>query len=99
MTPYQLHEKAHFEYIESYRWYELRQKGLGDRFMNCVEERLIQISTNPEFYPKRHGNFREVKVRDFPYSIVYELLKKKNLIHIAAIYHNKRNPKHKFRRV
>ncbi len=99
MTPYQLHDKAHFEFIESYQWYELRQQGLGERFSKCVEERLFQISNNPEFYPKKHGNFREVKVKGFPYSIVYELFKKNNLIHIAAIYHNKRNPKQKFRKV
>ena len=36
--PYKLHEQAREEYIESYEWYELKQKGLGDRFMNCVEK-------------------------------------------------------------
>ena len=72
MIPYKLHEKAHFEFIESYQWYELRQKELGDRFMNCVQERLNQISNQPELFPKKHLNFREVKVKNFPYSIVYE---------------------------
>ena len=96
--PYRLHELAHEEYIESYEWYELRQKGLGDRFMNAVEKRLHQISEHPEYYSKRHSNFREAKVPNFPYMIVFEFLKRKKQIHIAAIYHSKRNPKRKYRR-
>lgn len=27
--PYKLHEKAHEEYIDTYEWYELKQKGLA----------------------------------------------------------------------
>jgi len=38
--PFRLHEQAHEEYIEAYVWYEQRQKGLGDGFMNSVEKRL-----------------------------------------------------------
>lgn len=38
-----LHEKAYEEYIAAYEWYEMAKHGLGDRFMNCVEERLQQI--------------------------------------------------------
>jgi len=96
--PYWLHELAHEEYIEAYEWYELRQQGLGDRFMNAVEKRLQQISEHPEYFSKRKANFREAKVPNFPYMIVFEFLKRKKAIHIAAIYHSKRNPKRKYRR-
>ncbi len=34
-----LHELAHQEYIEAYEWYDTKQKGLGDSFMNSVEKR------------------------------------------------------------
>lgn len=94
-----LHEKAYEEYIAAYEWYEMCRQGLGDRFMNCVEERLQQISENPEYFGKRQGNYRAVKVQHFPYLIVYEIFKKKELIHIAAIYHGRRNPKRKFRKL
>lgn len=94
-----LNEKAHDEFIEAIEWYELRQKGLGARFMECVERRVHQISVNPEYYGKKKGNYREAKVESFPYKIVYEFFKSKQLIHIAAIYHGKRNPKRKYRRM
>ena len=96
--PYSLHEKAYEEYIDAYDWYELRSTGLGDRFMNCVEKRIGFISVNPEYYSRKHGNFREAKVEDFPYMIVYEFFRNKKTIHISSIYHSKRNPKGKYRR-
>lgn len=96
--PLELHEEAHEEYIEAYAWYEKKQKGLGDRFMNSVEKRLRQISEHPEYYSrKQNSNYREVKVESFPYMTVYEFFLRKKLIHIAAIYHSKRNPKRKYR--
>ncbi len=68
----------------------MNKKGLGDRFMVCVERRLKQISEHPEYFWKRQGNYRAVKVQHFPYLIVYEFFKRKELIHIAAIYHGKK---------
>jgi len=98
--PYRLHEQAYKEYIEAFGWYEQRKEGLGDKFMDSVEKRLQQISKHPEYYGKKqNSNFREVKVENFPYMIVYEFLKQKGLIHIAAIYHSKRNPGRKYRRL
>jgi plasmid stabilization system protein ParE len=97
--PYRLHQSAHQEYIDAYEWYELRQKGLGNRFMKSVEECLERISTHPEYFNKRKGNFRAAKVKGFPYSIVFEFYKLKRLIHIAAIYHSKRSPIKKYRRI
>jgi plasmid stabilization system protein ParE len=94
---FRLHEKAHDEYIEAYTWYELKQAGLGERFMGCVEKKLQQITEHPEYYRKRKGNYREAKVENFPYMIVYEFFKGKQLVHIAAIYHGKRNHKRKYR--
>ena len=95
-----LHERAYEEYIQAYEWYEQRRIGLGEKFSIKVEEKLSQIIQNPQFYSKRQdNNFREVKVENFPYLIVYEIFDRKDLIHIAAIYHYKRNPKRKYRKL
>ena len=96
--PYTLHEQAHDEYIDAYEWYEEKTEGLGKKFMDCVERKLQQISDHPEYYSKKHGNFREAKVYNFPFTIVYEFYKNKQSIHISAVYHVKRNPKRKYRR-
>lgn len=92
------HPQAEEEYFEAYQWYEEKQKGLGERFEKMVELRLQQITLNPENYGFCKTPYREASTDFFPYTIVYKLNKKKRLIYIAAIYHSKRNPKHKYRK-
>lgn len=96
--PFKLNKQAYEEYLDAYEWYELKQKGLGERFAVEVEEKLQRISAHPEYYSKRHSSLREAKVDNFPFMIVYEFFKRKRLIHIAAIYHSRRNPGKKYRR-
>ena len=96
--PYQLHELAHEEYIAAYEWYELKQMGLGDKFMFSVEQSLIQVSANPEYYSILRGRFRQATVKNFPFVIVYEFFPKPAFIHIASIFHVKRNPTNKYRK-
>jgi hypothetical protein len=72
-----LHEKAHHEYIAAYRWYEQEQKGLGDKFTSGVEKCLKQISENPLHYSILKLNYRHIRVKEFPFSIVFELLPRK----------------------
>ena len=97
--PLRLNEKAQDEFSDAYFLYSMIRTNLADKFMLCVEKRLLQISEYPERYAKKHGNYRQVKVANFPYYIVYEFFKRKQFIHIAAIYHGKRNPKKKYRRL
>ena len=54
MMPYhcKLHERAYEEYIEAYEWYELKQKGLGERFMEKVEKKLALIAGHPSILVK-----------------------------------------------
>jgi len=72
---------------------------LGDEFMKAVESRLDKIAKHPEYYSKVQGNYRQVKVSNFPYVIVYEIFKQKQIVHIAAIFHGKRNPTLKYRKL
>jgi hypothetical protein len=81
----ELNEKAHDEFIDAYKWYEKKQRGLGERFMLKVDETLEYIAGQPKHYELKSGNFREAKVAVFPYLIVYEILPKENIIHVAAI--------------
>jgi plasmid stabilization system protein ParE len=94
--PYRFNEYSYNEYIEAFEWYELKEQGLGIRFMNSVEQRLMQISLHPEYYGKRHSKFRK-KVQDFPYMIVFEFLKNKKMLHIVAVYHSKRDSRHRWK--
>lgn len=95
---YTIHEQAYHEYIQAYEWYELKQKGLGNKFSAAVEKRLNNISANPEHYSKVRGNFRQALLPGFPFTIVYEFFPRSGTLYIAAIYHTRRKPSGRYRK-
>lgn len=40
---YQIHPLVEQDFEEGYIWYEERQKGLGERFINAVDAKIKQI--------------------------------------------------------
>jgi plasmid stabilization system protein ParE len=49
--------------------------GLGDDFLQAIEQRLETISNNPHQYQLLRGDLRRAIVRPFPYLIVYAISK------------------------
>ncbi len=48
------------EVDEAYTWYESQQLGLGDDFLDCVDEILDRICQMPESYPVVYSNPKSV---------------------------------------
>lgn len=96
---YEFHPLTTRDYNQGYFWYEEKQKGLGDRFLKAVREKIEEILENPEVYGSR-GNkkYREARVENFPYSIVYTHNKRKKKIFITAVHHMSKSPRDKFRK-
>ncbi len=90
--------KADKEYFDAWDWYENQSVGLGDRFGNVLLKQVQSISKDPFAYPNKKSNFRESKVVDFPFLILYKIYPAKNLIYITSIFHTSRNPKKKYRK-
>ena len=57
------------ELNEAYSWYEGQQKGLGDEFLDCVDEMLNRICQMPESYPVVYHDVRRAVVQRFPYYV------------------------------
>jgi len=93
-----IHPKALEEFKNASIWYEERQVGLGLRFEQIVEIKINQILNRPETYAKIKGPFRQVKIKTFPYVIVYSFSAMKHEVYISSIFHTKRNPRGKYRR-
>ena len=93
-----IHEEARIDYLESYKWYNKQEAGLGDKFAEHIERAINRIQHNPEHYPKKKKDYREIVVDVFPYIISYQIFKEQNFIHVSAIHHGKRNPKLKYRK-
>ncbi len=61
-------EEANLEIIDSYLFYESKSKGLGEKFLNCLETHFDRIKSNPEHYRIKIKSYREVFIKKFPYS-------------------------------
>ena len=90
-------KRAATEYIEAVAWYKERSLQAAENFIFLIQQTLTQIETQPDYFKKSFKNFHEAKTQKYPYSIVYFLDEKKKRIVITTIFHNKRNPKRKFR--
>jgi len=86
------------EYEEAIKWYYERSAGAAERFINAVNEKLDNISSNPRQYKNLFKNYHEVSTIKYPYTIVYFIDEELQRVVIVAIYHHKRRPKKKYRK-
>ena len=93
------HPEAEKEYMESVVWYEENLEGLGQKFVDYVENLIARIVTNPLLFHRKKGKLREAVVKKFPFVVVYEIAEKHQQIRIFSVYHTSRNPKKKYRRL
>ena|ERR1700722_11622690 len=90
--------KAQTEFINAFNYYEGQSIGLGGRFENCIDQKIIKIINNPYAYPSKRAGLRECWAKDFPFLIVYSISERSKLIVIASIFHTSRHPKKKYSR-
>ncbi|MBD2415889.1 recombinase [Nostoc calcicola FACHB-389] len=79
------------ELDEAYSWYESQKPGLGDEFLDCVDETVNRISQMPESYVIVYGDIRRAVVRRFPYAVYYRIVSSRVIV--TAIFHGRRDPK------
>lgn len=87
--------EARLEIIDAFHYYEDKQTGLGDSFLNHLEIYLERITKNPEHFPQKRNPYREAYLKRFPFLIIYEIEGLKVIIY--AVFNTSRNPnkKHK----
>jgi plasmid stabilization system protein ParE len=83
-------EEAEAELFDAALWYESKEIGLGKRFRDEVARVIDSIATNPLLWRERSGGYRRVNCPVFPYYIPYVI--RENIIVIAAVAHDRRNP-------
>lgn len=80
------HPEADAELVADVGWYELRERGLGRRFLGAVRSAVDAAVDDPAAWPiwpgwDRVPTVRSKGVGDFPYRIVYVVL---TIIAVAA---------------
>jgi plasmid stabilization system protein ParE len=96
---YVLHEYAQQDYESSFQWYLERSLPAAENFVAAVDDTLKLICDNPSRWRNQYKNYYELNLKKYPFAIVYSIEPDKELIVVIAIYHHKRNPKKKFRRI
>ena len=85
-----LRKEAQKDIEEIYEWYELKRDGLGEEFLNCIDEVLSTLTFNSKIYPTVFKNIRRAFVRRFPFGIFY--LEEEDSIIIFAVLHARKSP-------
>ncbi len=91
--------EAEEEYIESYRWYEEQQTGLGEKFAEVFRNKISRISSNPFAYKIIRHPFRETILgKPFPYVVVFFIDDEEYRVIITSVFYTHRHPKKKFKK-
>jgi plasmid stabilization system protein ParE len=96
---YILHKAAQQDYEESLQWYMERSEQAAINFVTVVDHALQLICDYPVRWRNEYKHYYELGVKKYPYTIIYSIEKAKKLIIVSAIYHHKRNPKKKYRKI
>jgi toxin ParE1/3/4 len=91
MKPVVFDSEAKAEFDAAAAWYEAQRTGLGDDFVNEVEQAIQRIAQMPQAFPP-HGSsgVRKCVLPRFPYNIFF--LDLDDRIWIAAVAHQRRRP-------
>lgn len=81
----QWHKEAQRETAEAARFYQEKQPGLEQRFLDILEEALQRILRRPKLYPLIENQIHKCKLPRFPYGIIYRL--NSDSIEILAVMH------------
>ncbi len=88
-------DEAEAEAQEAARWYDERQNGLGQQFLDALAHALESIERQPQAFSRIQTNDanREVRryvLQRFPYLIFYEVRTAEVLV--VAVAHSRRRP-------
>lgn len=89
-------EYASLELEKAGNWYENKQEGLRDRFLDAIEHCLERIKTDPQLFAKQRGDYRQAVVKTFPFVVIYKI--DKDAIIVLSVFHTKRNPRVKYKK-
>jgi plasmid stabilization system protein ParE len=85
------------EYLHAIAWYKERSPSAAENFVRLFQQRLDEIEMQPDYFRNSYKHFHETKIRRYPYNVVYFIDESKKIIVVTTLFHQKRNPRKKFR--
>ena len=87
---YRFHPGALDEYLDGIRWYAAKDTGLGEAFVDDVEEGVHRIVSHPQAWQPLEGGIRRCLLKRFPFAIYYAIEGEAVLVY--ALMHTSRRP-------
>ena len=84
-------KEAESDINEAFQWYESKHPGLGETFIQYVEDTLSRIAFNPLIYPSIYKDIRRSLTRKFPFGVFYVI--ENDEIIVTAVMHVRKEPK------
>lgn len=78
--------------LEAAIWYDERQPGLGDEFLNEVDRAVEALSESPLLHRIRFADVRRAPVHRFKFYGIYYTVHEREVL-ILAIFHGRRHPR------
>jgi len=86
----ELKERAVEDVRAANDWYNARRVGLGDEFLEELDEVFEAISEQPRMCQVVEGEVRRALLHRFPFSIYY--LPESDVLVVLAVLHTRRHP-------
>jgi toxin ParE1/3/4 len=88
------HPGAEEDIIEAARWYDRQRDGLGDEFLDTLEDALIIVATRPRNFGQipvaiENHEVRRFVMKAYPYS-VFDDVRQDHVVLIAVAHHRRR---------
>jgi mRNA-degrading endonuclease RelE of RelBE toxin-antitoxin system len=87
-----LHSDAEAELTQAVSWYDRVSRELGDRFIHNFRRAIDQILAFPNAWPKASRRSRKIRLRGFPYGIIYQI--REDTIVVIAVAQLNRKPRY-----
>lgn len=78
---------------DTYDWYEDQLPGLGEDFLNELNTVFEKLKQNPQYYGYIFDEFRDIRLKRFPYLVVFKIVSRK--VYINSVKHSKQSPRYK----
>ena len=85
-----IQSEAVIDIQQGFEWYEMQRDGLGFDFIEEVESGFEKICQHPQFYLSVSEHLKRLKIKRFPYLIIYEI--QKDTVIVNSVKHSSRKP-------
>ena len=73
-------DEAEQDIIDGFHFYAGKASGLGERFINEVEEVFNYLENYPEHFQVVYNDKRQRLLKKFPYAVIYQIVENKVIV-------------------